>query len=125
MKLLTILPACVCALLISTSAFASDGVMTAGDLQQICLSSDVANKVACRFYIKGVTAGIEMGMLIADGKVEGVRRPCIPDNTSDQLIEMAVKGQLGQELMLFPDDQKLDASGVISANISSFFPCKK
>lgn len=65
-----------------------------------------------------------MGMSIADGKTQG-RRPCIPDNLSSTAIELAVKIKMGQDLMVFPDDYKLDASGFVSAVLVSTFPCRK
>ena len=84
---------------------AEDKAMTAGDLQQICIDSSAESKAACRFYLLGITQGISMGMTIA--------------------IELAVKLKLGEDLMVFPDDRKLDASGVVGAILVSTFPCRK
>src|SRR5215470_3401958 len=98
--------------------------MTAGDLQQICIDSSAESKAACRFYLLGITQGVSMGIAIADGKTQG-GRPCIPDDLSASAIELAVKMKLGQELMVFPDDRKLDASGVVGAILVSTFPCSK
>lgn len=58
------------------------------------------------------------------GKMQG-GRPCVPDDLSASAIELAVKMKLGEELMVFPDDRKLDASGVVSAILVSAFPCSK
>jgi len=63
-------------------------------------------------------------MSIADGKTQG-GRPCVPDNRSASAIELAVKLKLGEDLMVFPDDRKLDASGVVGAILVSTFPCRK
>jgi hypothetical protein len=104
-------------------ASADDTAMTAGDLQEICIGSSAESKAACRFYLLGITQGISMGMGIADGKMEG-GRPCI-ENLSASAIELAVKMKMGQDLMVFPDDRKLDASGLVSAILVSTFPCRK
>jgi hypothetical protein len=105
-------------------AAAEDTAMTAGDLQEICIGSSPEAKSTCRFYLLGVTQGISMGMSIADGKTQ-VGRPCVPDNLSASAIELAVKMKLGQDLMVFPDDRKLEASGVVGAILVSTFPCGK
>lgn len=64
-----------------------------------------------------------MGMGIADGKTQG-GRPCVPDDVSASDIELAVKMKLGSDLMVYPDDCKLDASGVVGAVLVSTFPCR-
>lgn len=124
MKLLVTLSAYICLHLISASAFAADNAMTAGDLQQICLGSNAESKAACRFYILGITQGIDLGMSIADRKTQG-GRPCVPENISGSALELAVKIKMGQDLMVFPDDRKLDASGFVGAIIVKTFPCQK
>ena len=98
--------------------------MTAGNLEQICIRSNAESKAACRFYLLGITQGISMGMSIADGKTQG-GRPCIPDDLSSSAIELAIKMKLGQDLMVFPNDRKLNASGVVGAILVSTFPCGK
>lgn len=122
MKLLVTLSASICVLVTSASAFADP--MTAGDLQEICLGSDAESKAACRFYILGVTQGIGAGMNIADGKTKG-NRPCVPENTSGSALELAVKMKMGKDLMVFPDDRKLDASGFVAAILVHTFPCQR
>lgn len=117
-----------CSTIVGTSqtkrASDDEKVMTAGDLQEICIGSSAEAKAACRFYLLGITQGLSMGMSIADGKTDG-GRPCIPENLSGSAIELAVKIKMGQDLMVFPDDRKLDASGFVSAMIVSTFPCRK
>ncbi len=107
----------------SKRATAEDIAMTAGDLQQICVGSSAESKAACRFYLLGITQGISMKMSIADGKTQG-GRPCVPDNLSASTIELAVKMKLGQDLMVYPDDRNLAASGVVGAILVSTFPCR-
>ena len=124
MKLLVTFSACICLLLIPVGVLAADSAMTAGDLQQICLGSDAQSKAACRFYILGVTQGISLGLAIADGKTQG-GRPCVPENAPGAALELMVKGKMGEDLMVFPDDRKLDASGLVAAIIVKTFPCRK
>ena len=49
----------------------------------------------------------------------------LPDDLSSSAIELTVKMKLGQDLMVYPDDQKLDASGLVAAILVSSFPCRK
>ena len=98
--------------------------MTARDLKEICIGASAESKAACRFYLLGITQGISLGMSIADGKTQG-GRPCIPENLSSSAIELTIKMKMGQDLMVFPDDQKLDASGLVGAILVSTFPCRK
>ena len=107
----------------SATAARADGAMTAGDLQQICLGADAESKSACRFYILGIVQGMSVGMNIADGKTNG-GRPCVPEDMPSSALEIAVKSKMGQLLMVFPDDRKLDASGFVAAAIISTFPCR-
>ena len=111
-------------LLIHFSSNAYAGAMTADDLQKICIGSDSQSKAACKFYILGIAQGLDLGMDIADGKTQG-GRPCLPDNVSASALEMAVKIKMGQDLMVYPDDRKLDASGVVGASLIKTFQCKK
>lgn len=115
----------VCAACLLGSGVAhADDAMTAGDLYDICTSNDSQSKSACRFYLLGIAQGIEVGMDIADGKASAGRM-CLPDNTPASAIELAVKMKLGQDLAVFPNDRKMDASGFVGAALVSTFPCKK
>jgi hypothetical protein len=122
----TVIGLLLCTLVFVSPAGAADsgGAITAGDLQDICTNPSAESKAACRFYILGVTQGVTMGMSIAAGKTKG-GRPCIPDNISASALELAVKMKLGQDLMVYPDDKKLDASGVIGAVLVITFPCQE
>ena len=121
MKALKILSVIIfmCFTMIDTFAQA----MTAGDLQEICIASDAGSKMACKFYILGITQGIDLGMNIADGKTKG-GRPCVPEDASASALELTVKMKMGQDLMVFPDDRKLDASGMVGATLIKSFPCR-
>lgn len=124
MKSFVALAACISMLFTSTSALAEDASMTVGELQQLCIGSSADSKAACRFYILGISQGITLGMSIADGKTQ-VGRPCVPENISSAALELVVKMKIGEDLMVFPDDRKLDASGFISAIFFKSFPCRK
>jgi len=108
----------------SKRASAEEQAMTAEDLREICIGASAESKASCRFYLLGITQGVSMGMAIADGKTQG-GRPCVPENLSSSAIELTVKMKLGQDLMVYPDDQKLDASGLVAAILVSTFPCRK
>ena len=107
----------------SATVARADGAITAGELQEICLGADAESKSACRFYILGIVQGMSVGMNIADGKTKG-GRPCVPEDMPSSALEVAVKLKMGQLLMVFPDDRKLDASGFVAAAIISTFPCR-
>ena len=129
MRLRALLLLALCGLTIvgvtqSKRAPAEETAMTAGDLQQICIGSSAESKAACQFYLLGITQGISMGMSIAEGKTQG-GCPCVPENLSASAIELAIKIKMGQDLMVFPDDRKLDASGFVGAILVSTFPCRK
>ncbi len=109
----------------SKRASDDEKAMTAGDLQEICIGASAEAKASCRFYLLGITQGLTLGMGIADGKVKGGVRPCIPENLSGSAIELAVKMKMGQDLMVYPDDRKLDASGLVGGILVSTFPCRK
>lgn len=108
-------------MLAATGTFAQS--MTAGDLRKICIAADAENKATCRFYILGITQGMMVGLSISEGKSQAAR-PCIPDLPASA-FELLVKAGIGQDLMIFPDDAKLEASGVVAAIIAKKYPCKK
>lgn len=116
----------LCTLTFVYPAGAADGngVMTGGDLQYICTNPSAEKKAACQFYILGITQGVSMGISIAEGKTKG-GIPCIPDDISGSALELAVKIKLGQELMAYPEDKKLDASSLVGAILVDTFLCRK
>jgi hypothetical protein len=97
-------------------------VITAGDLQQLCLGTDTTSKNVCRVYILGVTQGIRLGMNIAAGKIKG-GRPCIPEALSGDALEFSVKSRLGEHLARVPADRNLDASAFIATLMVAKYPC--
>jgi hypothetical protein len=111
-------------LLAATVAPAEERAMSAADLQQLCLGTDTTSRNVCRVYILGVVQGIEVGLGIADGKLAHTR-PCIPDSTSAEELERAVKGKLDADLTANPADGGRDAARVIGLAAARAFPCQK
>ena len=70
-------------------------VMTAGELQQLCLASDTTSKNVCRVYILGVTQGMALGLEIADGKGP-LKRPCVPATLSGESLAESVKARMAR-----------------------------
>jgi hypothetical protein len=99
-------------------------VMTAADLQQLCVASDTTSKNVCRVYILGVTQGIGIGLNIADGK-SAVNRPCIPQRLSGESLAESVKAKLGQTLTASPQDQGMDAADFVAGVMARTFSCRK
>jgi hypothetical protein len=100
---------------------AETGPMTVADLQEFCTASDEGSKSACRFYIYGVVQGARLAAGVAGDKTHF----CIPDDLSSPAMEMIVKVAIGQNLMLFPADRDLEASGFVGAAIQKAFPCNR
>lgn len=99
-------------------------VMTAGELQQLCLASDTTSKNVCRVYILGVTQGMALGLDIADGK-SALGRPCVPASLSGDSLAESVKARIDRSLAASPKDRDNDAARFIAALASSAYPCHK
>jgi hypothetical protein len=98
--------------------------MTVGDLKTICTEADAVSTTACRIYILGVAQGIGIGLAMADGKAEG-KRLCLPDDMPSSTLVFAVKEFLGKDLMFYPKDKDLDASGFVGGALTAQWPCRK
>jgi hypothetical protein len=104
--------------------------MTVGDLQRLCTSSDEGDKVACTFYILGVTEGTTLATSAVKDSL-GVFRElkekpiCVPENISSKALELVVKMSIGEDLMVFPKDREMPAVSFVVAIIRSKFPCHK
>ena len=99
-------------------------VMTAGELQQLCLASDTTSKNVCRVYILGVTQGMALGLEIADRK-STLGRPCVPATVSGDSLAESVKARIDRSLAASPGDRDTDAARFIAALASSVYPCHK
>ncbi len=120
----------VAALMVSGLALAqsavsepSQPVMTAADLQQICVAEDTTSKNVCRVYILGITQGVSIGLDIADGK-SPTSRPCIPQKLSGEALADSIKARLAQSLAASPKDQEMDAAKFVAGVMSKAFPCR-
>jgi hypothetical protein len=114
--------AIIALLTMSRAAHATENhAMTVGELKEFCTASDHESRAACRFFIYGVFQGIRLG--IAEAKDTG--RFCLPDDLSLSSMETIVKVAIGQDLMLFPKDSDLEASGFIGAAMIKAFPCRR
>ncbi|MBS0579830.1 MAG: hypothetical protein JSR36_11290 [Proteobacteria bacterium] len=102
----------------------SQPVMTAADLQQICVAQDTTSKNVCRVYILGITQGIAIGMDIADGK-SATARACIPQKLSGEELADSIKTKLAQSLAASPKDQEMDAAKFVAGVMAKTFPCRK
>ncbi len=99
-------------------------VMTAGELQQLCLASDTTSKNVCRVYILGVTQGMALGLDIADGK-STLGRPCVPASLSGDSLAESVKARIDRSLAASPKERDTDAARFIAALAASAYSCHK
>jgi Rap1a immunity proteins len=104
--------------------------MTVGDLLKMCTSDDAGDKVACTFYILGVTEGASLVATSAKGPSGEFReikdKPfCVPADISSAALELVVRMKIGEDLAVFPKDGDLPAVSFVVAVISKNFPCKK
>ena len=97
------------------------GLMTLGDLQQICTAADEPNQNACQFFIFGVALGADT----AAAQLGDHTHYCLPDNTSEAAITFMVKKAIGEDLMFFPKDRELPAVSFVMAAVMKSFPCGK
>ncbi|HET7755836.1 MAG TPA: Rap1a/Tai family immunity protein [Steroidobacteraceae bacterium] len=110
------------ATLMTATASPQEPLMTAGDLEQLCVGTDHVSENACRIYILGVTQGITVGLAIADHKARG-GRPCIPADVSGEELERPLKARLAERLKAVPGDRALPAAELIGAALAHSFPC--
>jgi hypothetical protein len=113
--------AAVFALLAMAAPAHAAEIMSVGDLQEFCTASDEGDKSACRYFIFGVAQGLRLAAATLGDKTHY----CIPDDLSAGAMELAVKLAIGQDLMVFPKDRDLEASGFVGAALIKAFPCKK
>jgi hypothetical protein len=95
--------------------------MTVGDLQGFCTASNDGSKAACRFFIFGVAQGVRLAAATSGDKTHY----CIPDDLFVEAMEFAVKLAIIQDLIAFPADRDLEASGFVGAALTKAFPCIK
>ena len=120
-RLTTAVTAAACVLLTITAPTRAADIMTVGNLQEFCTASDDGSKNACGFFIFGVAQGLRLAATTLGDKTHY----CIPDDLSAAAMELAVKLAIGQDLMIFPADRDLEASGFVGAALMKSFPCAK
>ena len=100
---------------------AEPGPMTVADLhyRKFARPSDDYSKAACQFFIFGVAQGVRLAAATLGDKTHY----CIPDDLSATAMELAVKLAIGQDLMVFPADRDLEASGFVGGALIKAFPC--
>jgi hypothetical protein len=113
----------------ASSISAMAGQMTVGDLLKICTSADAGDKVACTFYILGVTQGANLVATTAKGTSGEFReiknKPfCLPDDISSTALELVVRMKMGEDLAVFPKAGKLPAVSFVVSVINKNFPCQ-
>lgn len=124
MKPLTTLVLLGMLLMQSAAADPAQPVMTAGELQQLCLASDTTSKNVCRVYILGVTQGMALGLDIADGK-STIGRPCVPATLSGDSLAESVKARIDRSLAASPQDRDTDAARFIAGLASRAYACHR
>jgi len=108
----------------------ADG-LTAEDLYSFCTSKDPMVNNACRFYVLGVVQGVGLGdgsTMDASGKQMIERKKtifCIPDNMSQAQMVSLVRDMLGLDFKMYPEDKKLEASGMVAGIMHTKFPCQR
>jgi hypothetical protein len=95
--------------------------MTVDDLQQVCSGRDIESQNACRFYILGVVEGASVGT----GRNVSGRTLCIAaEEIPSPALADAVKQKMRDDLIAFPGDKSLAASGFVIAAAMKSYPCK-
>ncbi len=106
------------------SAETSQPVMTAGDLQQLCLASDTTSKNVCRVYILGVAQGMAIGLDIADGK-SPLGRSCVPGTVSADSLAESLKSRIDRSLSASPKERDTDAARFVATLTAAAYPCRQ
>jgi hypothetical protein len=111
-------------------SMASAEQMTAGDLLQMCTSSNDSQKAACSFYIWGIAEGATLAANTERNKAgEFVevkeKQICLPDDFSKSAMELVVRMSLGQDLAVYTKDKDLPAVSFVLAVLRSKFSCAK
>jgi hypothetical protein len=109
---------------VAAAASPQEPLMTAADLEQLCVGTDHVSENACRIYILGVTQGITVGLEIADHRPRG-DRPCIPAGISGEELERPLKARLAEKLKAVPAERDVAASEFIGAALAESYPCHK
>jgi hypothetical protein len=85
-------------LIAASSLSAMAAQMPVGDLLKMCTSADAGDKIACTFYILGVTQGANLVSTTVKGPSGEFReinnKPfCLPDDISSAALELVVRNE--------------------------------
>lgn len=106
------------------------GQMTLADLRQMCATSDVEGKAACRFYILGAFEGLSMAgssQPTANGQFrerQAAKQFCIPENLPQSAMVQKVAKSADADLRTYPADANMPAVSFIGAVIATSYSCK-
>jgi Rap1a immunity proteins len=102
--------------------------MTVAELQAFCTSRSEEAKVACGFYIWGVTEGASLGSgseQESRGKLREKRDKliCMPEGVGKSEMQRLVTDAIARDLAKFPDDRDMPAVSFVMAVAANKFPC--
>jgi Rap1a immunity proteins len=107
-------------LLVITSLPALAGQMTVSNLQDICSGSDKDSKKACDYYILGVIEGINGAASFANDR----KAFCMPEGVSLIILELIIKKNIEEDLMVYPADRDLAAVPFVLEATQKAYPCR-
>jgi hypothetical protein len=118
----------IAALFCCTPAAAEPAQMTAGDLRDLCTSSDPSSKTACRFYVLGVVEGVEEddgAVKAGNGQYVERRKThfCLPPMSQAKMVEIITNIMPLWEKR-FPQDMQEPAVVPIDVVFTRQYPCR-
>jgi hypothetical protein len=95
--------------------------MTAGELLDLCNSSNQMVRRTCSRYILGVVQGVDL----ASG-ASGVQNPfCVPGGVTEDRMMLVFLNAANVLRISYPKDMDLSAVGVVFGAMVKAFPCAK
>jgi hypothetical protein len=108
------------ALVVGIDTQAGAAEMTAGDLYNLCVSTDRNARNACTKYILGVVHGLSL----AATRLEDRTVFCMPDViVESRLVDIFVRAARA-DLAADPQDRKVPAISLVGAIMVNSFPCR-
>jgi hypothetical protein len=102
--------------------------MKVSDVENICRT----NNDTCKFFIFGLAQGLSIRESMSDQVTPNgqyrERKPvlfCLPENVSANVLMMAFKVKVAEDLAVFPDDRNLEGPGFSVGVLLRLFPCQK
>ena len=102
--------------------------MTVADLQKLCTNPIEEGRVACSFYIWGVTEGADLGggsEEYAPGKFreKSNKTICLPESVGKSDMQQIVTDAIARDLVRFPEDSTMPAVSFVMGVVARKFPC--